>query len=176
MEEAMKTKWTRAKAVLMAAAALVLSVGLPVTAADNDRSDSGLEGTWRVEVTTRNCTNGAPLLTFRAYLTFARGGTMTGTTASPAFKAGQRTSDHGVWRRTAGQLYETASEAFILFDSPASPPAPALTRGWQWIGQQIAIDAHDPDVLHSDATTEFYDMAGNELSSGCATAVGHRFE
>ena len=158
-------------------AVLFLSLGLATSAsADNDPSSNGLEGTWRMEVTTRNCDTGAPLLSFRAYLTFARGGTMTGTTASPAFRPGQRTSDHGVWRRSGANLYKTASEAFILFDSPASPPLPPLTRGWQWIGQEITIDPHDPDVLESDARTEFYDMAGTELSSGCATAVGHRFQ
>jgi hypothetical protein len=157
-------------------AALAIVLGLAASAnAENDRTSNGLEGTWRMEVTTRNCVTGASLLTFRAYLTFAHGGTMTGTTSSPAFKPGQRTSDHGVWRRTGGHMYETSSEAFILFDSPASPPAPPLTRGWQWIGQEITIDPHDPDVLESDARVEFYDMAGNELASGCATAVGHRF-
>jgi hypothetical protein len=158
-------------------AALVLSMGLAASAsASEGRSGRGQEGTWRMEVTTRDCSTGAPLLSFRASLTFARGGTMTGTTASPAFRPGQRTPDHGVWRRTGRNLYEAASEAFILFDSPATPPVPPVTRGWQWIGQEITIDPHDPDVLQSDARTEFYDMAGNELSSGCATAVGRRFE
>lgn len=156
--------------------AIAVSLGLAASAsADSGHSTAALEGTWRMEVTTRNCATGAPLLAFRSYLTFARGGALTGTTSSPAFKPGQRTSDHGVWRKTGGHMYEAASEAFILFDSPASPPAPPLTRGWQWIGQQITIDPHDPDVLNSDARTEFYDMSGNELASGCATAVGHRF-
>jgi hypothetical protein len=129
-----------------------------------------------MEVTTRNCDTGLPLLSFRAYLTFARGGTLTGTTAAPLFRPGQRTPDHGVWRRTGGHSYRAASEAFILLDSPASPPAPALTRGWQWIGQEITIDHLDPDRLESDARIEFHDMAGNALSTGCATAVGRRFE
>ena len=159
-------------------AALVMGLAQASSAAENemDRASKTLEGTWRMEVTTRNCTTGVPLLSFRAYLTFGRGGTMTGTTSAPLYKPGQRTGDHGVWRRTGGHTYETASEAFILFDSPASPPAPPLTRGWQWIGQQITIDHHDADLLESDARTEFYDMAGNQLSSGCATAIGRRFE
>jgi len=163
---------------LMAVLALAAATNAGGTLRADELSDGSrtLEGTWRMEVTTKSCTSGAPLLTFRAYLTFARGGTMTGTTASPAFKPGQRTSDHGVWRRTGAHTYDAASEAFILFDSPASPPAPPLLRGWQWIGQQIAIDPHDHDRLDSDARTEFHDMAGNVLSSGCATAVGRRFE
>jgi hypothetical protein len=46
---------------------------------------------------TQDCESGAPLLTFPALLSFARGGTLTGTTASRAFQPGQRSSDHGVW-------------------------------------------------------------------------------
>lgn len=172
----MKTTRARVKAAAAAAVVLALSSALQAGAAERGRFGSGLEGTWRVEVTTRDCSTGTPFLTFRAHLTFARGGTMTGTTSSPAFRPGQRTADHGVWRQIGHHLYETASEAFILFDSPANPPAPPLTRGWQWIGQQITIDAQDPDALHSEATVEFYDMAGTELSSGCATAEGRRFE
>ena len=157
------------------AAALALGLG-SAPARAHERSPRTLDGTWRMDVTTRSCATGVPLLSFRAYLTFARGGTMTGTTSAPLFKPGQRTSDHGVWRRTGGHNYETASEAFILFDSPASPPAPALTRGWQRIEQQITIDEHDGDLLQSDARVEFYDMAGSQLFTGCATAVGRRFE
>lgn len=169
---------TAGTAVWGLAGTLMLGLGqaAPVAGGETRPGSRTLEGTWRMEVTTRNCETGAPLLSFRAYLTFARGGTMTGTTASPAFRPGQRTSDHGVWRRTGWRTYRTASEAFILFDSPASPPAPPFTRGWQWIGQEITIDDQDPDLLHSDAATEFYDMAGSELSTGCATAVGRRFE
>jgi len=60
-------------------------------------SGRGLGGTWRVEVTLRDCNTGAPLGSpFRSLLSFARGGTMTETTArfSPALRGpGQGYSD-----------------------------------------------------------------------------------
>ena len=37
-----------------------------------------------------------PLMSFTALLTFAKGGTTTGTTTNPAFAIGQRSPDHGV--------------------------------------------------------------------------------
>src|ERR1017187_9170532 len=59
----------------------------------------GLEGTWRVTVTQKVCATGAQIgLPFHSLLTFARGGTLTGTTASPAFLPGQR-SVHYLQRR-----------------------------------------------------------------------------
>jgi hypothetical protein len=158
-----------------AAWGVVVALGVGPSPARADERLRTLEGTWRMEVTSRSCASGAPLLSFRAYLTFARGGTMTGTTSAPLFRPGQRTSDQGVWRRTGGNDYEAASEAFILFDSPASPPAPALTRGWQRIAQQITLD-DDADLMESNARVEFYDMAGIQLFTLCATAVGRRFE
>lgn len=105
---------------------LVLSAGSTL-AADSDSSENRLEGTWRVEVTTEDCATGAPGLSFRALLSFAKGGTMSGTTASPVFQPGQRTSDYGVWRRTGADTYGAVSEAFILFDSPAAPPVPGAS-------------------------------------------------
>jgi hypothetical protein len=165
------------KMMTLSMTALVLGGTMAVSADAAPRTFlRTLEGTWRMQVTTRDCTSGAPLLSFRAYLTFARGGALTGTTSAPIFRPGQRSSDYGVWQRTGWRQYMTASEAFILFDSPASPPAPALTRGWQRISQEIEIDAADPDLLHSDATVEFRDMAGNLLATGCATAQGNRFQ
>ena len=82
-------------------------------------SENGLEGTWRVQVKTNNCLTGVALGTpFNALLAFARGGTLSGTTSSPAFEPGQRTSDYGIWSKTIGKTYNAVSEAFILFASP----------------------------------------------------------
>jgi len=132
-----------------------------------------LAGTWRVSVTTRDCASGAPLLSFPAMLTFARGGTLTGTTASRAFAPGQRSSDHGVWESTEGGGFRAVSEAFILFDSAGTPPAPPLQRGVQRISQAIEVDG---DVFNSNAATEFFDARGNVVVTGCATAVGRRMK
>lgn len=161
------------------AAALALGVALTLGAsaarAGEDRSDTHarqLEGTWRVRVTTRDCTSGTPLMSFAAMLTFAQGGTMTGTTSAPLFRPGQRSSDHGVWTRTRGNEYSAVSEAFILFDSPA-PPLP-LHRGTQRIAQTITMGGSD--TFESDAAVEFRDETGALVLSLCATAEGSRFD
>jgi hypothetical protein len=133
-----------------------------------------LEGTWRVQVTTRDCTTGAPLLTFAAMLSFHGGGVLTGTTSNPVFQAGQRSPDHGVWQRVHGASYSAVSEAFILFDSEPNPPLPGFEKGTQRITQ--AIEMTSPNDFTSDATTEFFDVSGNPIGNGCATAVANRFE
>ncbi len=115
---------------------------------------------------------GAPLASFKSLLSFARGGTLTGTTANPTFLPGQRTPDHGIWSREDGHTYRAVSEAFILFNSTPNPPIPGFQRGVQRITQ--AIDVKD-DQFTSAATVQFFDVAGNLLVTGCANAVAQRF-
>jgi hypothetical protein len=143
----------------------------------NDNAPT-LTGTWRVTVMLVDCTTGAARPPFQSLLTFGSDGTLTGTTNNATFKAGQRSPDHGSWERTAGMAFHAASEAFILFSSPASvsPPAPPLTRGIQRITQDINIDPRSPDVFTSQASVEFFDESGTLLLAGCATATGNRFE
>jgi hypothetical protein len=105
-------------------------------------------------------------------LTFAEGGTLTGTTSAPLFKPGQRSPDHGVWKQTGRRQFRAVSEAFILFDSP--PPPLPLKRGVQRISQDIEMD--DDDRFTSDAAVEFRDADGNVVANLCATAWGTRFE
>src|SRR2546421_12991219 len=77
-----------------------------------------LVGTWRVQVSLRNCETGAVLgPPFQSYDSFARGGTAAGTTMNAAFAPGQRTTDFGVWSHTGGDRYSAASEAFLLFET-----------------------------------------------------------
>jgi hypothetical protein len=134
-----------------------------------ERSESGekkLEGTWRVQVTLHDCQTGAVLRNFPALLTFAEGGTLTETTT--AFPPAARTPGHGFWRRTGRRTYKAVTEAFLF------NPAGTWT-GTQRLTQAIEI-GNDPDELTSKATNEIFDINGNLLMSGCATAVAHRFE
>jgi hypothetical protein len=144
-------------------------------AAQHDRDSNGdpIVGTWRVQVTTYNCATGVQNPPFAAFLTFGGGGILLETTSSPAFAPGQRSPGHGIWSRTGGDEYTAISEAFILFSTPANPPAPPLQRGVQRITQAIDLDG---DQLTSAATVEFFDTAGNLVASGCASAVGQRFK
>lgn len=162
-------------ATVMAVAVFALGASAShevVTAQANEHgegSQSGgrkLEGTWRVQVTLRNCQSGAALRTFPALLTFAEGGTLTGSTT--AFPPAQRGSDYGVWNHTGSRSYGAITEAFLF--NPAG--------GWvstQRITQTIQLD-RGGDSFNSDAAVEFFDTLGNTTSTGCATAAATRME
>ena len=71
----------------------VLAVGLAQNASAQANPPNAeartLEGTWWVQVTAlTDCVSHVPLMSFTALLTFAKGGTMTGTTTNPAFAIG----------------------------------------------------------------------------------------
>jgi hypothetical protein len=130
----------------------------------------GIEGTWRVTVTQQVCETRAPLgLPFQALLTFARGGTLSGTTASAAFQPGQRSGDFGSWTQTGGHNYSALDESFILFS------AGAFTQGRQTIKHSISLT---PEGFTDVASVQFYDLDGLPLltTPGCATAVGQRVQ
>ena len=184
-------------AALVVAGMLVLGSAFRASAqSEQSASVNGLEGTWRVQVTTYNCVTGvAPGPPFSALLAFARGGTLSGTTSSPAFEPGQRTSDYGIWSKTNGNTYKAVSEAFILFASPPCPPpnpfnpspcptpnpfnpspgpaVPGFQRGTQRITQAIEVNN---DQFTSFASVQFFDVGGKLLMTGCAKADGQRFK
>ena len=136
-----------------------------------------LQGTWRVQVETRNCQTNAPLgKPFASLLSFADGGTMSETTSSPAFAPGQRTSGFGVWSHVERHTYSAKSVAFLIFTTPPNPPmSPGFTAGTQTITQNIEFK-DGPDQFTSEATVEFADTAGTVYRSGCATATAQRLE
>jgi hypothetical protein len=152
-------------------AAMMLAILLAFTVAANAQSThsaNGLAGTWRVQVTVKDCSSGAPLLSFQTLLSFHEGGTMSGTTSNPTFAPGQRTSDYGVWSYQGNQTYSAASEAFLLFDTPR------FVKGTQRIAQIITVDG---DTFSSLANVEFFDSGHNPHGPAlCAAATGTRFE
>jgi hypothetical protein len=134
---------------------------------EKSASEGGkLEGTWRVQVTIRDCASGAALRTFPAFLTFAQGGTLTETTTG--FPPALRTPGHGVWEHLGGNTYRAVSEAFLF--NPAG-----VWTGTQRLTQIIEI-SKDGEEMNSNATNEIFDINGNLIISGCATAVGSYFE
>jgi hypothetical protein len=181
----MKLKtWKQSGAVLAAAVVLMgASLVAPrMVAADDesghsDSAEKGLVGVWRVTVTPYDCATGTPITTLESMLTFARGGTLSGTTSGLLYAPGQRTPDHGVWGRREDRGYRAVSEAYILFDSPAGSPAP-LRRSSQRITQDITFDEDQPDTFTSRARLQFIGIGGGRpvLATGCAKAVARRFE
>ena len=80
--------------------------------------DNRLAGTWRIEISPRNCQTGAPIPPFSFLVLFAQDGSLTKVVNAPAFQPGQRATGLGVSSHTSGNSYKTVSDAFILFDSP----------------------------------------------------------
>jgi hypothetical protein len=150
----------------------VLVLGsVTIANAQLQQSVNDLEGTWRVQVTQYNCAN--PSMTrppFYSLLTFHRGGTETETTSNPALLPGQRTSGHGFWKSAGDNQYFMATEAFILFDSPTTPPG--LKAGSQKILQSILVT--DENHFVSDGTVNFFKTDGTNYQSGCAKSAGVR--
>jgi hypothetical protein len=163
------------RAVMATGIAALLAV-VPAAAAPEhpEKYGSSLQGTWWVDVTLRDCASGAPRATFPSLLAFAKGGTLTETTANALFQPGQRSGGFGSWSRLDERSFRASSDAFILFDSAATAIAPPLHRGLQRIAQTIEM-RNGGETFTSVATVRFYDAAGVLLTSGCATAAGHRY-
>ncbi len=156
------------------ALAATMALVLTQTAVAQNRWAPNLVGTWRVQVTTYNCATGVESPAFPAYLTFGSDGTLVETTANAVFVAGQRSPGHGSWERTGHNSWRAVSEAFLLFNSTAHGPFPGLAQGVQRLEQSIEFTGRDR--ISSEATVEFLDAAGNVTLTGCAKAVGTRFE
>jgi hypothetical protein len=166
---------TTNRVVALAAAVVAAVLLAPAAGAQEsgEKAQRGLQGSWRVEVTLVDCASGTPAgPPFRSMLSFGDG-TLLGTTLSAAYAPGQRSPDFGNWRATGGNRYVAMSEAFILYDTTAPPPAPQLQRGVQRLTQAITLGKN---TFTSLATTDFFDVNGARVSSGCARAVGTRLK
>ena len=166
-------------ATLSVLALIAAAASAPLTASGWDgRHQAKLEGTWRVTVTTFNCTTQAAAPPFTSILSFSEGGSMTETTANPAFQPGQRSIGLGNWRRTGWNTYWVTTSAFILFDSPTPPPPPPFVlqflRGGQRIDQGITMTGRDSWT--SEANLSLTRPDGSEYFFGCARASATRIE
>jgi len=154
-------------AALVLAAMFFLGSGLTARAhSEGDGSDNGLEGAWRVQVTVRDCTTRQELRTFPALFTFAKGGTLTATTAGqlPSLS----TPPLGVWRHTEGHSYRAVSEAFVFSSAGAWIQTHRLTR---------TIDlGNDADSFTDEIKLEILGTTGNLIATGCGSSVASRVE
>ena len=154
-------------AVVMLTVAIALSFGDNAAAQAKDPDGKvKLEGTWTVQVQIVDCTSGNAMgPAFPSLLTFARGGALTETTANPHFYPADRGPGHGVWS-TGETGSQAASVAFITLNG--------VLQSTQVIRQ--AIQMTGSDSFNSKATLQFFDPSGSLIKSGCATAVGQRFQ
>ena len=164
----MRSKNLKGFAVAVLAGMLFLGSGLTAKAqSESAEAHNGLQGTWRLQVTVRNCQTGDPLRpTFPALITFAKGGTLTLTTAGqiPALF----TPGLGVWRHSEGNTYSAVSETFVFSPAGAWIQTHRLTRAIE-----VSIDG---DAFTDTVALEIFDPNGNVIVTGCATSVASRLE
>jgi hypothetical protein len=153
-------------AVFALAVMLLLTSGLGAQEGNNSESQAGrLEGTWRLQITVRDCQSGAAQRTFPAVFAFAKGGTLTETSAGvpPALS----TPGYGVWRHTDGQSYSAVVEAFIFNPAGAWIQTHRFTRA-------IELDKNAEEFTDT-VKLEIFDTSGNLIVTACATSVARRF-
>jgi hypothetical protein len=134
--------------------------------AGSHQGHQGLQGAWRLQVTVRDCQTGQVQRTFPALATFAKGGTLTLTTAGqiPALF----TTQLGVWRHTDDRNYSAVSEGFAFSPAGAWITTNRFTRA-------IEID-YDRDEFTDTIALEIFDTSGNVIARGCGSTVGTRFK
>jgi hypothetical protein len=167
----------RVAAVLALAGALLMTSGRTGLAqSNNSASKNGLEGTWYVRVTLRDCASGAQIgPAFNSLVTFHGGGTLSESTSSLAFAVGQRTDGQGTWTSEGHHTYTQRMVNLIKFDTPPSPPAsPGFFAGWGIVTHTVELS--DANHLTSSGTNAFYKTDGTLYRTGCSTAVAERFE
>jgi len=167
-----------ARKVMTISVALLIGAGAASTARAGSATEPGLEGTWSVQVTRRDCQSQAPLgPPILALITFARGGTMIDSAGSPppGFAPSQRSIGLGTWAHDGGHKYVSNTVMLVHFDTTPPPPAPPLKTGWQILSQEIELS--DRDNFTAVASVRFLDTGGTEYRpKGCSTAEGRRFE
>ena len=135
-------------------------------AAEDTNGGRKLEGSWNHAGTRIDCVTGQVLGTFTSMFTFSRGGTFweAGTQIPPSL----RSPSHGVWSHDSGRLYTTAFQ-FFRFNADGTLAGRLIVR------QEIEV-SHDGESYTATSTSQFLDVNGNVISTGCAAGIGTRFQ
>jgi len=120
------------------------------------------EGVWESVVTQRDCTTSAAVGTFLGAQVYHRGGTLGDTNASPTATRGP---GFGTWVKN-GSTYSTKFR-FYVYD--ASGAVSGVTRA----SGTVTLGA-DAKTSTTTVSNQLFDLNGNVLRSGCATAVSTR--
>jgi hypothetical protein len=154
-------------AVLVLAGTLFLGSGLTARAqSEGNNSQRGLEGAWRVQLTVRDCNTGQALRTFPTLFAFAKGGTVTFTTAGQL--PSLATPGLGTWHHMDDHTYSAVSEVFIFSPAGAWIQTHRLTR--------IIEVSTDGDQFTDTVALQIFDTNGNQIVTGCGTSVGSRMK
>jgi hypothetical protein len=124
-----------------------------------------IEGVWNASVDITNCATGNTIASFEAIGMFAANGTFHDTNSTnPALKS----STFGYWRSLGNNEYQFAWRQFT-FD------AAGVNTGSLIVRHDVLLSA-DGASYFSEGTGEFFDPAGNLVSTVCSSAAATRFE
>ncbi len=158
---------TKMKHIFLSILSLLLLSAAAFAHSDFDgRRDGGgrLTGTWDTVVTIRNCDSGDAITSFQSVGSFNKGGTFSGITSGMPPTA--RTSERGIWSHVRAKLYRFRFKAYLY--NPA-----AVAIGYQIVTHDLELD-RDGLNWSSGGISQFFNMVGVEIGSGCSTAVGSR--
>jgi hypothetical protein len=161
----MKKTYLTATSSLALAAMLVLAAA-HVPASGQNANGRRIEGTWRVEVTDRDCQTGAPTGTIPALHTYLIGGSML---SDPAVPPAILRTGHGVWEHAGGLSF---TNTIVLF---RFSPMNGAYVGTVTIRRNIEL-GEKSDELTSTDIAEAANPNGDVIETRCATTVGRRIE
>ncbi len=170
----MKTKLTNlfVKSALagLVAAAMAFGSAIAAQAAGEIQAPARtIQGAWQTMVTPVNCTTGDPLAPpFPGLFTFNRGGTLSEYGISPGMSPALRSPGHGIWQHVGGLNFSVIF-TFNRYD------ATGLFIGTQKVTAALVLGASNNDFTTTSAI-EIFDVNGNLIGTGCATAAGTRFK
>ena len=133
---------------------------------DTGRSMRSLEGVWQTTVSQRNCQTGDVIRVFTGLSAYHEGGTMSET--STALGPALRSPGYGVWDKDGHSTY-SASFIFQRYNPDGS------FAGTQKTTSAIVVGS-DGSTYDTTTSIQVYDVNGNLLGTGCATATATRFE
>ena len=158
----------------MASALLgIVSVGLAqdnkqLSAASNTNPRT-IPGVWRTVVTPQDCQTGQEFPSLHGLFTFNQGGTMSEYGIGPGSSPALRSPGHGVWQREHG--WQDHSFAFTFYRYNAT----GAFLGSQKVTAALELAASG-DQFASRSVIAILDANDHVVGTGCATAVGTRFE
>jgi hypothetical protein len=135
----------------------------------SDASARTIRGVWRTVVTPYNCQTGEPFVSLSGLFTFNQGGTMSEYGIGPGSSPALRSPGHGVWQREHG--WQEYSFAFTFYSYNAS----GVLLGSVKVIAALELGASG-DEFASRSAIKILDVNDNLIGTGCATAVGARFE
>jgi len=105
---------------------------------------------------------------FEGLFTFHRDGTMSVWVQNAAIST-TRSPSHGLWQRDLGRHNYLFKFVHLRYDSTG------VYSGIQESGGSLKLD-RSGDAFTTDSSTTPFDVNGNPITTGCATAVGTRID